>query len=34
MFTKFKIVAVLTAASLALVGCSSEAEKVSKRLQD
>lgn len=34
MFTKFKIVAALTAASLALVGCSSEAEKVSKRLQD
>lgn len=34
MFAKFKIVAVLTAASLALVGCSSEAEKTSKRLQD
>lgn len=34
MFAKFKIAAVLTAASLALVGCSSEAEKTSKRLQD
>lgn len=31
MFDKFKIVAVLTAATLSLVGCASEADKVEQR---
>lgn len=34
MFTKFKIAAVLTAATLALAGCSSEADKAEQRLED
>lgn len=34
MTTKFRVFAVLAVASIALVGCSSEAEKSSKSLQD
>ena len=34
MFDKFKIVAVLTAATLSLVGCASEADKAEQRLED
>lgn len=34
MFDKFKIVAVLTAATLFLVGCASEADKAEQRLED
>lgn len=34
MFDKFKIVAVLTAATLSLVGCASEADKAVQSLED
>ena len=34
MITKFRVFAALAVASIALVGCSSEAEKSSKSLQD
>lgn len=34
MFDKFKIVAVMTAATLSLVGCASEADKAEQRLED